>query len=67
MDGGAAEVGAIPLLRGRDKLGEVQLLVNLNQQTVWVDEVPQAFAGEPEEGAVPAAAVQRFEHRHFSQ
>ena len=49
-----------------DKLGEVQLLGDLNQQMVGVYEVPQAFAGELEGGGVPAAVVQRLENRHSS-
>ena len=44
-----AKVGAVPLFQGRDKLGEVQLLVGLNEQMVGIDEVPQLLGGELEQ------------------
>ena len=39
MDGGAAEVRTVSLFQRGDKLGEVQLLVNPDQQVVGVDKV----------------------------
>ena len=67
MNGGTAKVRTVPLFQRRDQLGEIQLIVNPDQQVIGVNEVPQAFAGELEEGGVPTAAVQRLEHRYSSQ
>ena len=43
-----------------------ELLVDVNQKMVGADEIPQAFAGELEEGGVPAAKIQRLQHRNSS-
>ena len=48
MNGGPAEVGTVVLFQRRHQLGEVQLLVNLDQQVVGVDEIPQLPGGELE-------------------
>ena len=37
----SSEVGTVPLFQGCDQLGEIQLLVKLNQQVMGIDEVPQ--------------------------
>jgi hypothetical protein len=39
MDSGATEVGAVPLFQRGGNLGEVQLLIDPNQQVVGVDEI----------------------------
>ena len=39
VDCRAAEVGAVPLFQWSDKLGEIQLLINHNQQVIGVDEI----------------------------
>ena len=62
MNGGAAKVGAVVLFDGRGQLGEVHLPIDPDLQVIGVNEVPQAGAGELEEGGVPAAPVQRFKH-----
>ena len=49
MHGGPAAVGAVSVFQVREQLGEIQLLVNLDQQVIEVNEVPPAFAGELEE------------------
>ena len=67
MKGVPAKVGAVLPFQGSHQLGKVQLLIDLHQKMVGINEVPLAFAGELEEGGVPAAAVQRLEHPHSSQ
>ena len=75
MEGVSAGAGAVPPFQRGDQLGEIQLLVDLDQQMVGVNEVPQAVAGQLEKGGVPAAAAQRpsgsaaqrLKHPHSSQ
>ena len=47
------------------QLGEVQLPVDLNQQVVGINEVPQLPGGELEQSGIPAATIQWLEH-HLS-
>ena len=55
------------VFQGRHKLGEIQLLIDLDQKMVGIKEVPQLSTGELEEGGVPSAPVPRLEHPHSSQ
>ena len=58
-----SEVGTVPLFQGCDQLGEIPLLVNLNQQVMGIDEVPQLLGCELKQGGVSSAAVQRLQHQ----
>ena len=62
MDHRPAKVGAVSLFQRCGQMGEVQVLVNLDQEMVGVDKVPQLLGGELEQGGVPAATVQRLKH-----
>ena len=63
LDRRSSEVGAVPLFQGCDQLGEIQLLVKLNQQVIGIDEVPQLLGCELKQGGVSSAAVQRLQHQ----
>ena len=63
MDGQLLEVWSVAVLQGLHQLGEVQLLVDPDQQVVRVNEIPQLPGGELEPGGVPAGPVERFDHR----
>ena len=67
MDGGPALVTAVVFLERLNELRQVKLLIDLNQQMLWIDEVPQALVGELEQRGVSAEAVQCVEHRSPSQ
>ena len=56
MNGGPAEIRAVPVFQGSHQLGEVQLLIDLDQKMGEINEVPQPLAGEQEEGGVPFGA-----------
>ena len=62
MDRRSAEVR---FLQGRHQLGEIQLLVDLDEQVVGVNEIAKLLGGELEQSGVSAATVQWLEH-HFS-
>ena len=49
MDGGAAVVWAVAFFQGSHQLAEIKLLVDLNEQMVGVDEIPQAPGCELEQ------------------
>ena len=57
-----ARVVSVNLFQGRGQLGEVQVFVNLDEEMIGVDKVPQLSGGELEQGGLPAATVQRLEH-----
>lgn len=57
MDGGPAVVATVVVLKRLDELREVELLVDLYEEVVGVDEVPETLGGELEQRGVPAVAV----------
>ena len=67
VDGRPALLTAVEFLERLNELREVELLIDLNQQMLWVDEVQQASVGELEQRGVSAGAVQCVEHRSSSQ
>ena len=63
---GPAFIAAVVVFQRLYELGEVESVVYLYQQMLWVDEVTKPFAGELEEGGVSAVTVQGLEHRIVS-
>ena len=47
---------------GATKLGEIRVLVDMNQQVIGIDEVPQLLGCELERGGVSSVAVERLQH-----
>ena len=62
MDSRPAHLTAAVILDRLNELREVKMLIDLNQQMLWVDEVPQVLVGELEQRGVSAEAVQWIEH-----
>ena len=57
VDGGATVVGAVAVLQGSYKPGEIALLINPDQQMGGIDKIPQAAGGELEQGGVSPVPV----------
>ena len=57
MDGGPAVVATVLVLKWLDEFREVEMLVELYEEVVRVDEVPETLGGELEQRGVPAVAV----------
>ena len=57
MDGRSAVVEALVVFKWLDELLEVEPLVNLDDEVVGVDEVPETLGRELEQRGVPAVAV----------
>ena len=62
VDGGSAVVEAVAVLQGSYKPGEIELLINPDQQMVGIDKIPQAAGGELEQGGVSPVPVQGLQH-----
>lgn len=62
VHGRTAAVARVLLLQRGDQFGEVERLVDLDQQVVGVDEVPELAGGELKQRRVALVAVEGFQH-----